>query len=113
MDLLKFPSPVLKLGPFTNRLMWDDTLHVAWRGFAPDFLGSALVDQFGRGAVLRKACEAAWLWARSHNLEIAVDEFTFAEGEKFPSVNAKGWDVKNLCVWLATWPVYFAEWGSV
>ena len=47
-----FPSPILRLPGFSNRLIHDDALHVAWRSFGPEFVASAIVDVFGLGSKL-------------------------------------------------------------
>ena len=44
---------------FSNRLIWDDALHVAWLGFAPDFVASVLVDMFGNADALLRAHDLA------------------------------------------------------
>ena len=59
MKNLAVPPPIVDLPGFSNALIFDDTLHVAWRGFAADFLASSLIDMFGKGAALQKACDMA------------------------------------------------------
>ena len=82
---------------FSNALIWDDVLHVAYRGFAPDFLASALTDMCGRGLRLTRAAESAR--AVSRGLELSMDDFSISEGPH-ASLNAKAWDVKILRMWL-------------
>ena len=85
---------------FSNSLIFDDTLHVAYRGFAPDFVASALICMFGRGLALQTACNMAADWARAHGHYLSIEEFSLSE-DKYPSLNAKGWEVKLLCLWIA------------
>ena len=101
MRSLKYPSPLVGLENFSNRLVWDDTLHVAFRGFAPDYIASSLVDLFGKGQALNKAFEAALSWAHWHGHPLSCDEFSLSD-DKFPSLNAKAWDCKVLSLWLVT-----------
>ena len=101
MRAMPFPSPVISMTGFSNRLIWDDSLHVAYRGFAADWVGSVLVDLFGRGNALVEAAASATWWAKSHGHVLSIDEFSF--DESYPSINAKAWDVKLLCQWLAWW----------
>ena len=86
---------------FSNALIWDDVLHVAYRGFAPDFLASALTDACGKGLRLTRAAECAQSWAASRGLELSMDDFSISEGP-YGSLNAKAMDVKILCLWLAS-----------
>ena len=106
MATIPFPCPLLQLNNFTNRMVWDDTLHVAYRGFAPNFVAAALGDLFGRGQALTKACSMAHAWARLRGHELSLDELSLSD-ERFPSLNAKGWDVKLLCIWLVFGPSSF------
>ena len=101
MQSIRYPSPLVSMVGFSNALIWNDTLHVAWRGFAPDFVASALAELFGRGAKLIMASELARSWAVSRGLELSTDEFSLSD-DKHPSLNAKGHDVKILCLWLAS-----------
>ncbi|CAE7897476.1 unnamed protein product, partial [Symbiodinium necroappetens] len=101
MQGLPFPSPLVSMPGFSNRLIWDDSLHVAYRGFAADWVGSVIVDIFGRGtAALVEAHECASWWAKSHGYTLAIDDFSFDDG--YPSILAKAWDVKLLCQWLVS-----------
>ena len=99
MQSLPVPPPLVDLPGFTNALMFDDTLHVAWRGFAADFLASSLVQMFGKGAELQKACDMADHWARARGYALSIDDFSFSD-DRFPSLNAKGYEIKLLCLWL-------------
>jgi len=102
MNNLQFPSPILNVSGFSNRLIWDDSLHVAYRGFAADVCGSMVADMFGKqGALLSKAGDMLHSWARANGHELAMDEFSFSDD--YPSLNAKGWDIKLVCMWLAFW----------
>ena len=101
MNLQRHPSPLLRLPGFSNCLVWDDTLHVAYRGFAADFIGSALVDLFGRGTALTRAFDLAHAWTAYCNVTLSIDEFSISD-DKFPMLNAKAWDIKLLCMWLAS-----------
>ena len=98
MASLKHPSPIVQLKGFSNSLIYDDVLHVAYRGFGPEFIASALCDVFGK-ARLTDAFELSRTWARAHDLELSIDEFVLSE-DKFPSLNAKGADIKVLSKWL-------------
>ncbi|CAE7229078.1 unnamed protein product [Symbiodinium sp. CCMP2592] len=100
MNSLQVPPPLVSMDGFSNSLIYDDTLHVAYRGFGPDFVASALVCMFGRGMELQRACNMAADWARSHNYYLSIDEFSLSD-DKFPALNAKGWEVKLLCLWMA------------
>ncbi|CAE7679498.1 unnamed protein product [Symbiodinium sp. CCMP2592] len=100
MKNLAVPPPIVDLPGFSNALIFDDTLHVAWRGFAADFLASSLINIFGKGAALQKACDMAGLRAKARGYSLSIDEFSLSE-ERFSSLNAKGYEIKLLCVWLA------------
>ncbi|CAE7652163.1 unnamed protein product, partial [Symbiodinium microadriaticum] len=102
MQSLPSPPPLVFMDGFTNALVFDDTLHVAWRGFAADFLASCLILIFGKGVGLQRACENAGLWARARGYSLSIDEFSLSD-DKFPSVNAKGYEIKICCTWLAAW----------
>ncbi|CAE7722926.1 unnamed protein product [Symbiodinium necroappetens] len=102
MQSLPSPPPLVYMDGFTNALVFDDTLHVAWRGFAADFLASCLILIFGKGVGLQRACENAGLWARARGYSLSIDEFSLSD-DKFPSVNAKGYEIKICCTWLAAW----------
>ncbi|CAE6957720.1 unnamed protein product [Symbiodinium sp. CCMP2592] len=39
-------------------------------------------------------------WAKARGYSLSIDEFSLSE-ERFPSLNAKGYEIKLLCVWLA------------
>ena len=100
MKNLAVPPPIVDLPGFSNALIFDDTLHVAWRGFAADFLASSLIDMFGKGAALQKTCDMAGHWAKARGYSLSIDEFSLSD-DRFPSLNAKGYEIKLLCVWLA------------
>ena len=87
---------------FSNHLIHFDTLHVLYRGFGPDFVGSTLLSVFG-GRALGEAHDLAHAWCRLHGCELSVEEFSFAYEGKYPNLMAKGWDVRLLILWLATW----------
>ncbi|CAE7890586.1 unnamed protein product, partial [Symbiodinium necroappetens] len=55
---------------------------------------------FGRGLALQTACNMAADWARAHGHYLSIEEFSLSE-DKYPSLNAKGWEVKLLCLWIA------------
>ena len=95
-----FPSPLLDMQCFSNETIWGDTLHLAYRGFAPNFVASALLDIFGKQG-LDSAYDLAKLWASARKLHLSLDSFTLSD-EAYPSLNAKGWDIKLLCCWLVT-----------
>ncbi|CAE7426316.1 unnamed protein product, partial [Symbiodinium sp. CCMP2456] len=99
MSSLQVPPPIVNMDGFTNSLIFDDTLHVAYRGFAPDFLASTLICIFGRGMALQAACNMAGDWARARGYYLSIDEFSLSD-DKFPSLNAKGWEIKLLCLWI-------------
>ena len=102
MGNLDFPPPIIHAPGFTNRLIWDDSLHVAYRGFAAELCGSMVVEMFGKqGNQLLRASEMLHCWARANSHELSLLEFSFSED--YPSLNAKGWDVKLVCMWLAFW----------
>ncbi|CAE7035093.1 unnamed protein product [Symbiodinium sp. CCMP2456] len=46
-------------------------------------------------------------WARANGHELAMDEFSFSDD--YPSLNAKGWDIKLVCMWLAEITPAFAR----
>ena len=96
---LHYPSPILNVAGFSNRLIWDDTLHVAFRGFAADYTASAIIDLFGRAGSTR-ASELLHSWSKMNQLEISLDDFSFSD-DSYPSLNAKAWDIKLVCLWLA------------
>eukprot|EP00439_Symbiodinium_sp_Y106_P018446 s8499_g2.t1 len=55
---------------------------------------------FGKGAELQKACDMADHWARARGYALSIDDFSFSD-DRFPSLNAKGYEIKLLCLWLA------------
>ena len=99
MESLRFPSPLVFVQGFTNHMIWNDTLHVAYRGFAPEFAAGVLVDIFGRGEKLTAAASLVHTWAKLHGHPLSMDLFALSD-EKFPSLNAKGFDLKIICLWL-------------
>lgn len=102
MRNLQFASPIIHAPGFSNRLIWDDSLHVAYRGFAADFCGSVVAEIFGKqGNQLLRATEMLHCWARAKSHPLSMEEFSFSDD--YPSLNAKGWDIKLVCMWLALW----------
>ncbi|CAE7465291.1 unnamed protein product, partial [Symbiodinium pilosum] len=85
---------------FSSHLIHFDTLHVLYRGVGPDFVASTLVLVFGQ-KLLPEAHELARSWCRAQGASLSVDDFTFSYEGRFPSLNAKGWDVRLLLLWLA------------
>ena len=102
MACLRHPSPALTVPGFSNCLICKDVLHVAYRGFGPDFIASALIDCFGKGKTLNDAFELASSWAAYRGVQLSIDDFWFSD-DKYPSLNAKGWDIKLLSQWFASW----------
>ena len=102
MGNLQFASPIIRAPGFSNRLIWDDSLHVAYRGFAADFCGSVVAEIFGKqGNLLMRGTEMLHCWARANGHALSMEEFSFSDD--YPSLNCKGWDVKLVCMWLAFW----------
>ncbi|CAE7204615.1 unnamed protein product [Symbiodinium sp. CCMP2592] len=102
MGNLDVPPPIIHVPGFSNRLIWDDSLHVAYRGFAAELCGSMVVDMFGKqGNQLLRATEMLHCWAKSNGLFLSLDELSFSED--YPSLNCKGWDIKLVSMWLAFW----------
>ena len=95
----QFPTPLLDVDGFTNFLIWPDTLHIAFRGFAVNFAASCLQDFFPKNE-MDKAFMLLKTWAQSHDLELAMDEISFGDDGGFPTLNAKGWDIKLVCMFL-------------
>ncbi|CAE7679568.1 unnamed protein product [Symbiodinium sp. CCMP2592] len=97
---------------FSNSSIYDDTLHVAYRGFGPDFVASALVCMFGRGMELQRACNMAADWVRSQNYYLSIDEFSLSD-DKFPALNAKGWEVEEGSVRKDVVRKDATEWSNI
>ena len=93
---------------FSSHLIHFDTLHVLYRGVGPDFVASTLVLVFGQ-KLLPEAHELARSWCRAQGASLSVDDFTFSYEGRFPSLNAKGWDVRLLLLWLVAWHSYSAR----
>jgi hypothetical protein len=94
-------------------MIWNDTLHVIYRGFLPEFLGSALMEL---------AAEKVWLPSRSlqDNLDraysmcrdflsssglgrLSLDDFaksSFDNDHNFPALPGKAQDSKLIALWL-------------
>ena len=96
---LAFPLPIIKARGFCNKLIPDDTLHVAWRGFVPEFLASASVDVLGTGDALLRPHELDKLWAKRCGLELSTVACILSE-DAYLYLNAKSWDLKLLRSWL-------------
>ena len=93
---------IVNVHGFSSHSIFFDTLHVMFRGVGPDYVASTLIVVFGHQQ-LSEAHTLAHSWCRAHGLELSVDEFTFSFEGKFPNLNAKGWDVRCLILWLVTW----------
>ena len=92
-------SPLTALPTFHPRLIWDDVLHVNYRGFAPDYLGSCLLDIFGNK--LDVALDLARLWRKSRSLKLECDELVLAEGG-YATLNCKGHDARILILFMVS-----------
>ena len=99
----QFPSPLLDVDGFTNQLVWPDTLHIAFRGFAPNFAASCLQDFFSKNK-LDRAFDLLKAWATAHDVQICMDEIVMGDDGGFPTLNAKGFDIKHVCIFLAPGP---------
>ncbi|CAE7830905.1 unnamed protein product [Symbiodinium sp. CCMP2592] len=86
---------------FHNKLIHYDTLHVCYRGFAPDLVASVMLDIFPDRGGLIKAHDLCCLWAKANGAELACDDFILNADEKYATLNAKGADIKLVCLWLA------------
>ncbi|CAE7210475.1 unnamed protein product, partial [Symbiodinium sp. CCMP2592] len=79
---------------FHNKLIHYDTLHVCYRGFAPDLVASVMLDIFPDRGGLIKAHDLCCLWAKANGAELACDDFILNADEKYATLNAKGADIK-------------------
>ncbi len=100
---------------FDNTFILNDPLHVVYRGFAPDFVASGVMQMLRAGfwgqsnqqSRMDSAFNDAKAWVKQHRHEpLSINEFTkatlgLAEGG-YPELHAKGHDVKTLVFWLAT-----------
>lgn len=91
-------SPLATLNGFHPRLTWDDTLHVVFRGFGPDFLAGALTDLFG--TELDMAFDLAKMWVQQQGLWLDCKELVISDAA-YGSLNVKGRDCKVLLLWMA------------
>ena len=85
---------------FHSQLIHFDTLHVCYRGFGPDLTASILLDLFHQNGGLTEAHTLASAWAAAQGLELSCDEFALSSDEKFAFLQAKGADIKIICLWL-------------
>lgn len=85
---------------FDSKLIHFDTLHVCYRGFGPDLAASVILDLFQGNGGLTRAHTLASTWAKAQGLELACDDFNLNADEKFAFLNAKGADIKVICLWL-------------
>ena len=93
---------ICDISGFHNKLIHYDTLHVCYRGFAPDFVASVMLDVFtAQLGGLVAAHDQCKLWAKANGEELACDDFILNAEENSASLNAKGADIKLVCLWLA------------
>ena len=97
----QWPTPLIDVQSFSNHLIWPDPLHVAYRGFAPNFAASCLLDFFHGSGGLDNAFDCLKSWSKARAVEISMDEINVGDDGGFPTLNAKGFDVKWVCVFLA------------
>ena len=50
---------------------------------------------------MNTAYELLRAWAVMHDVRISMDDITFGDDGGFPTLNAKGWDIKLVCLFLA------------
>ena len=98
----RWPTPLLDVPGFSNDMIWPDTLHIAFRGFAANFTASCLHDVFAASKFDQAFCMLK-SWATSQNVQLSMDEIAIGDDGGFPSLNAKAWDVKLVCMFLAAW----------
>ena len=86
-------------------LVFFDTLHVCYRGFGPDLVASVLIDVWGRTTnALANAHELAASWCKANFYpDLACEEFVFTTEGGFPTLGAKGTDIKSLLLFLDAW----------
>lgn len=104
-----FVSPLMELEGFHPLLIFNDPLHVAYRGFVPDFLASAFQCLFPDADVLLEHIRD---YCRVNNWCIGLDEIAYTTENGYPSLNCKGYDAKILALFLARGPVrlkFFAQ----
>jgi hypothetical protein len=99
---------------FRNFMIYSDTLHVIYRGFLPEFLGSAIMElahaKFWNNGTLQFNLDEAFrrckLFLQSTKLgQLSLDDFSKIsfDGEfGFPSLAGKGHDAKSVALWLPT-----------
>jgi hypothetical protein len=99
---------------FRNFMIYNDTLHVIYRGFLPEFLGSAIMElahaKFWNNGTLQFNLDEAFrrckLFLQSTKLgQLSLDDFSKIsfDGEfGFPSLAGKGHDAKLVALWLPT-----------
>ena len=108
------PNDLAVWESFHKSLIFNDPLHVVYRGFAPSFVSSALMllvesKFFGLG-VLQQQYDAAYYAAgqfiKQSGLEaLSLEDFTRASiglDDGYPEMNAKGADIKSLIFWVAS-----------
>ena len=78
-----------------------DVLHVCYRGFGPDYVASCLLEIF-KANQLGQAHDLACLWAKKDGQGLACDDLAIAMEQHFPTLQAKGMDIKLLILWLAS-----------
>ena len=106
------PNRLAQSVHFRNHMIFNDTLHVVYRGYLPEFVGSAIMElakeKFWSTGSLQANLDAAFrsckLFLESTKLgQLSLDDFSKSslDGEEgFPSLPGKGHDAKLVALWL-------------
>jgi hypothetical protein len=111
---LPLPNPLADASFFSNAFIFSDPLHVLWRGICPSFVASTVIKLSRKGVWGMGNIQDRWDCAydsacefikRASREKLSIDEFNSASmsvADGYPEMNAKGADIKSLCLWLAS-----------
>lgn len=114
LQSLKYPNALAQANFFHPTMIFNDPLHVVYRGFGPSFISSCIVALvrsgfFGSGKLQTcydQAYADATNFAAHLNLDrLSIDEFsrsTLGLEDLYPELACKGADCKTLIYWMAS-----------
>ena len=98
---------LVQMRTFHSWCVHFDVLHVAYRGFGPDYIASVLQLLFKGNCEMARGHQLAKGWAKAQGVDLACEEFNISMESSFPTLQAKGMDIKLLTLWLVTWQLSF------
>ena len=122
---LTMPNKLALFSGFKNCMIFNDPLHVIYRGFLPEFLGSVLLDlamshYFAPSKTIQINLDVAYqrcaAFLQRHGLgSLSLDDFTkegLDDEYGFASLPGKATDAKLVCHWLASETPLVAQNGA-